>query len=224
MFYIFNYYNLERQRNALVAPENELSDSEDEGNRRNERNYSTNGKGETSTRKSRTSHKNSSNEHEGRSTSSRTHKSSSGVREKDGRKMLKTHDVLNTTRRTSPSVDRLSIMVTSSPSTNTSTSKHTIPSVPEVTTKQEPEKLDSTYSLIQPQVEDITNKTSDNINNVDNNENDDNENNNNDIKDNKEEIKDDNNDKSNEPVAMEIDTNESLAEVKREPEDVVMQQ
>ncbi|CAB4492952.1 histone deacetylase (class I) Clr6 [Rhizophagus irregularis] len=216
----------QRQRNTLVVPENELSDSEDEGNRRNERNYNSNGR-ESSSRKSRASHKNSSNEHEGRSTSSRTHKSSSGVREKDGRKMLKTRlidDVLNTSiRRTSPSVDRPSIMVTSSPSTNTSTSKHTIPSGPEVATKQEPEILDSTVSLTQPQVEDTT-KTNDNTNNVDNNENDDDENNNNDIKDNKEEIKDENNDKSNEPVAMEIDTNESLPEIKREPEDVVMQQ
>lgn len=212
----------QRQRNALVVPENELSDSEDEGNRRNERNYNSNGRGESSSRKSRASHKNSSNEHEGRSTSSRTHKSSSGVREKDGRKMIKTHDVLNLAiRRTSPSADRLSIMATSSPSTNTSTSKHTIPSAPEVTTKQEPELLDSIVSLTQPQVEDTTNKTSDNTNNVDNNENDDDENNNNDIKDNKEEIKDDNNDKSNEPVAMEIDTNESLPEVKREPEEDV---
>ncbi|GBB98618.1 hypothetical protein RclHR1_03280014 [Rhizophagus clarus] len=215
----------QRQRNALVAPENELSDSEDEGNRRNERNYNTNGKGESSTRKSRASHKNSSNEHEGRSTSSRTHKSGSGVREKDGRKMLKTRsidDVLNTTIR-KPSAERPSIMVTSSPSTNTSTSKHTIPLASEVITKQEPEILDSTVSLTQPQIEDATNKTSDSINNADNNENDDNENDN-EIKDNKEEIKDDNNDKNNEPVAMEIDTNETLPEVKQEPEDVVMQQ
>lgn len=137
--------------------------------------------------------------------------------------MLKTRlidDVLNTSVRTSPSVDRPSIMATSSSSTNTSTSKHTIPSGPEVTTKQEPEILDSTVSLTQPQVEDTT-KTNDNTNDVDNNENDDDENNNNDIK---EEIKDDNNDKNNEPVAMEIDTNESLPEIKREPEDVVMQQ
>jgi hypothetical protein len=115
-------------------------------------------------------------------------------------------------------------MATSSPGTNTSTPKHTAPSAPEVTTKQEPEIPESTVSLTQPQVEDTTNKTSDNIN-IDNNDNNDNENNNNDIKDNKEEIKDDNNDKSNEPVAMEIDsTSESLPEIKREPEDVVMQQ
>ncbi|CAG8521281.1 6114_t:CDS:10 [Diversispora eburnea] len=46
----------ERQRNMRVVPENELSDSEDEGNRRNERNYHTNGNGkigESSPRKSR---------------------------------------------------------------------------------------------------------------------------------------------------------------------------
>ncbi|RHZ55980.1 hypothetical protein Glove_408g12 [Diversispora epigaea] len=46
----------QRQRNMRVVPENELSDSEDEGNRRNERNYHTNGNGkigESSPRKSR---------------------------------------------------------------------------------------------------------------------------------------------------------------------------
>ena len=94
----------------------------------------------------------------------------------------------------------------------------------EVITKQEPEIPEPTVSSTQPQVEDTTNKTSDNIDNNDN-DNNDNDNNNDDIKDNKDEVKDDNNDKSNEPIAMEIDTNEPLLEVKQEePEDVVMQQ
>ncbi|CAG8519921.1 2206_t:CDS:10 [Funneliformis caledonium] len=211
----------QRQRNVLVVPENELSDSEDEGNRRNERSYhSSNGKGETSTRKSRASHKNSSNEHEGRSSSSRAHKSSSSVRERS--KISKSSrpfadEVLNTSfRRSSPSADRPSIMNSSS-STST-TPKPAVSSVPEVTTK-EPEIQEPSVSSTQ--VEETTTKATENTeDNVNANSND----SSNDVKS---ETKDDNNDKSNEPVAMEIDTNEPSIEAKQEDkdtEDVLMQQ
>ncbi|CAI2166567.1 18409_t:CDS:10 [Funneliformis geosporum] len=209
----------QRQRNTLVVPENELSDSEDEGNRRNERSYhSSNGKGETSTRKSRASHKNSSNEHEGRATSSRTHKSSSAARERS--KISKSSrpfadDVNTTFRRSSPSADRPSIMISSSTST---TPKPVVSSVPEVTTKLEPEIQEPSASSTQVEETTTTKATENTEDNINSNSND----SSNDIKP---EIKEENNDKSNEPVAMEIDTNEPSIENKQEdPDEVTMQQ
>ncbi|CAG8516267.1 375_t:CDS:10, partial [Acaulospora colombiana] len=104
----------QRQRNARVVPENELSDSDDEGGRRNERNYNANGNGKNgdfSTRKFRTSNKTLYNETESRGSSSRPSKIGSGQgRGKSSRSTLMTDDVLNTTMiRTAPA-DTPSIM------------------------------------------------------------------------------------------------------------------
>ncbi|CAG8706038.1 5517_t:CDS:10 [Cetraspora pellucida] len=113
----------QRQLNARVVPENELSDSEDEGGRRHERSYYPNGKaGESSARKVRANNKNLHNESESRGSSSRSSKTNSGIRDQGRNKSSRSNqifdDVLNTTVSTSvPSADRPSIM-TPSPSSS----------------------------------------------------------------------------------------------------------
>ncbi|CAG8578379.1 15345_t:CDS:2, partial [Racocetra fulgida] len=115
--------NEERQLNTRIVPENELSDSEDEGGRRHERSYYPNGKaGESSARKIRANNKNSHYESESRGSSSRSSKTNSGIRDQGRNKSSRSNqifdDVLNTTVSTSvPSADRPSIM-TPSPSSS----------------------------------------------------------------------------------------------------------
>ncbi|CAG8497038.1 14529_t:CDS:10 [Acaulospora morrowiae] len=109
----------QRQRNARVVPENELSDSDDEGGRRNDRNYNVangNGKnGEFTTRKFRTTGKTLYNETDSRGgSSSRPSKIASGQgRGKSTRSTLITDDVLNTTVTRNVPADTPSIMAPS---------------------------------------------------------------------------------------------------------------
>ncbi|CAG8570877.1 3337_t:CDS:10 [Dentiscutata erythropus] len=114
----------QRQLNTRVVPENEFSDSEDEGGRRHERSYYTNGKsGESSARKARANNKTAlHNESESRGSSSRSGKTNSGIRDQGRNKPSRSNqifdDVLNTTVSTSvPPADRPSIMT---PSPNSS--------------------------------------------------------------------------------------------------------